>query len=163
MKYVPITRRSFLASATGAAFMVALPGCGQEAGLSEEDGRTLLRMSRLLYPHDALGDQVYAEVLQPLRSRAAGDRALAAALRAGLEELDRVAGRDWQTAPADAQIEALARIEGGAPFKTVQEAVRTQLYEHPEVWNLIGYEGSSVEYGGYLHRGFDDIDWLPED
>ena len=29
------------------------------------------------------------------------------------------------------------------------------------VWAKLGYQGSSIEYGGYLHRGFDDIDWLP--
>ena len=28
------------------------------------------------------------------------------------------------------------------------------------VWAHIGYEGSSFERGGYLQRGFDDIDWL---
>ena len=35
------------------------------------------------------------------------------------------------------------------------------LYRNREVWQLVGYEGSSVEYGGYIDRGFDDIDWLP--
>jgi hypothetical protein len=163
MKYVPMTRRSFVASAAGAAFMVVLPGCGSESGLGENDRRALLRMARLLYPHDALADDVYTEVLQSLQSRATHDPVLAEALRAGIEELDRAAGRDWRTAPTEDQIEALGRIEGGASFNTVQDAVRAQLYEHPDVWSLIGYEGSSVEYGGYLLRGFDDIDWLPED
>jgi hypothetical protein len=27
---------------------------------------------------------------------------------------------------------------------------------------MFGYEGSSVEKGGYLGRGFDDIAWLPK-
>ncbi len=27
---------------------------------------------------------------------------------------------------------------------------------------MVGYEGSSVEYGGYKERGFSDIDWLPK-
>ena len=25
-----------------------------------------------------------------------------------------------------------------------------------------GYEGSSAEHGGYINRGFADIDWLPK-
>jgi hypothetical protein len=29
------------------------------------------------------------------------------------------------------------------------------------VWELVGYEGPSYDRGGYLHRGFDDLDWLP--
>jgi hypothetical protein len=30
------------------------------------------------------------------------------------------------------------------------------------VWDLLGYEGPSFDKGGYLHRGFNDLDWLPE-
>jgi hypothetical protein len=29
------------------------------------------------------------------------------------------------------------------------------------VHELLGYEGPAYEKGGYLHRGFDDLDWLP--
>jgi hypothetical protein len=35
------------------------------------------------------------------------------------------------------------------------------LYDDAEVWDLLGYEGASFDKGGYLHRGFDDLDWLP--
>lgn len=163
MKYVYLTRRSFLTSTAGAALVVALPACGRETGLSESDKRTLLRMARLLYPHDALADDTYVEVLQPLQVRAAGDAALAADLQAGFEALDAAAGEDWPTATAEKQVKVLGHIEDGVFFETVQESVRAGLYEHPAVWSLIGYEGSSVEYGGYIDRGFDDIDWLPED
>ena len=34
--------------------------------------------------------------------------------------------------------------------------------DDPEVWSLLGYEGPSFEHGGYLRRGFDDLDWLPD-
>ena len=34
------------------------------------------------------------------------------------------------------------------------------LYNNPEVWPKFGYEGSSAEHGGYINRGFSDIDWL---
>jgi len=36
------------------------------------------------------------------------------------------------------------------------------LYDDREVWNLLGYEGPSYDKGGYLNRGFDDLDWLPK-
>ena len=32
----------------------------------------------------------------------------------------------------------------------------------PSCGQALGYEGSSFEQGGYLHRGFNDLDWLPE-
>jgi hypothetical protein len=35
------------------------------------------------------------------------------------------------------------------------------LMNQKSVWPRLGYEGSSFEKGGYRHRGFDDIDWLP--
>ena len=164
MKHPLMTRQSFLWLVTAAVFLMVAPGCGlrRRPVPSESESRVLARMARLLYPHDNLADDIYAEVLQPLWQRADEDPALAAALREGLEELDRIAGQDWRTATAADQIGALARMEGRLFFTTVQAAVRQRLYEHPDIWRQIGYEGSSVEHGGYLHRGFDDIDWLPE-
>ncbi len=34
------------------------------------------------------------------------------------------------------------------------------LYNQQEVWAILGYEGESASKGGYINRGFDDIDWL---
>jgi hypothetical protein len=28
------------------------------------------------------------------------------------------------------------------------------------MFDLVGYGGSAIEQGGYINRGFDDIDWL---
>ena len=36
------------------------------------------------------------------------------------------------------------------------------IYDDHEVWERLGYEGASFDQGGYLHRGFDDLDWLPD-
>jgi len=30
------------------------------------------------------------------------------------------------------------------------------------LWQVLGYQGPSFELGGYLNRGFNDLDWLPE-
>jgi len=68
MLYLRVNRRSFLASATGAALMVALPGCASTSGLSDRERRALLRMARSLYPHDALGDETYLEALDWARA-----------------------------------------------------------------------------------------------
>ena len=34
------------------------------------------------------------------------------------------------------------------------------LYNQPEVWTILGYEGESASKGGYINRGFNDIAWL---
>ena len=158
-----VTRRSFVLLTAGGAVAIALPGCGWEAGLSEEDREALLRMARLLYPHDALADGVYQEVLQPIEDRADRASAYRGMIRDGLAELDLAAGGTWLMVSRDDQVEALERIESTAFFEAMQSGVRTRLYDNRTVWELIGFEGSSVEHGGYLRRGFDDIDWLPED
>jgi len=33
-------------------------------------------------------------------------------------------------------------------------------YSNPAIWSRFGYEGPSNDQGGYLHRGFNDIDWI---
>jgi hypothetical protein len=34
------------------------------------------------------------------------------------------------------------------------------LYNIPEVWKYFGYQGPSFPHGGYLDRGFNDINWI---
>lgn len=51
--------------------------------------------------------------------------------------------------------------EQTAFFKKCRGDLVVSLYNQPAVWAKLGYEGSSAEHGGYIHRGFDDIDWLP--
>jgi len=36
------------------------------------------------------------------------------------------------------------------------------LYDDVEVWQAFGYEGASAHLGGYVNRGFNDLDWLPD-
>ncbi len=162
MTQLLMTRRTFVASATSAASLVMLPGCSTASGISEEERRALLRLARLIYPHDALADQVYSDSLLPLLARADLDAALERDLIDGFQSLDAAAGGQWIDLSPGQQVVAVERIEDGPFFGLVQREVKANLYQDPRVWDLIGYEGSSVEHGGYLHRGFDNIDWLPE-
>jgi hypothetical protein len=45
-------------------------------------------------------------------------------------------------------------------FQKVRGGLVTGIYNNPEVWPLFGYEGESFSKGGYINRGFDDIEWL---
>jgi hypothetical protein len=45
-------------------------------------------------------------------------------------------------------------------FAKVRGDLVVSLYNQKEIWPKFGYEGSSAEHGGYIKRGFDDIDWL---
>ena len=42
----------------------------------------------------------------------------------------------------------------------VRGGLMTGLYNNKEVWPVFGYEGESASKGGYIDRGFNDLDWL---
>ena len=53
--------------------------------------------------------------------------------------------------------------QGYTPFfQKVRGSLVTGIYNNPEVWAILGYEGESASKGGYINRGFDDIDWLSQ-
>jgi hypothetical protein len=71
-------------------------------------------------------------------------------------------GADYINVPTEAdRVTILQAIEPGAFFKAVRADLVVSLYNQKAVWPKFGYEGASAQYGGYLHRGFSDIDWLP--
>ena len=37
-----------------------------------------------------------------------------------------------------------------------------EVYSDERTWQLVGYEGPSFDKGGYINRGFNDLDWLPD-
>lgn len=156
-----LTRRSLIAQAVSCALATSLWG-RETADCSDRERPMLLGIARLLYPHDALSDDVYEACIEPVLAGSGSAPLRRDALCAGFDMLDDVHGGTWLDADRDAQVTALAAIQRSAFFDAVRDSVRLALYTHPAVWRLIGFEGSSVEHGGYLERGFDDIDWLPE-
>ncbi len=58
------------------------------------------------------------------------------------------------------RVKLLQAMEDTPFFQTVRGGLVTGLYNQKEVWPLFGYEGESYSKGGYIDRGFDDIDWL---
>jgi hypothetical protein len=51
-------------------------------------------------------------------------------------------------------------IEKSPFFQKVRSGLVTGLYNQKEIWPLFGYEGEAYSKGGYIQRGFDDIEWL---
>ena len=122
---------------------------------------TLLVVARQLFPHDRLGDQYYAAVVDALDKQAASDPALRKLLADGVGRLDSGHGTAWVQLSNGARNAVLKSVEGSEFFTTLRTATINNLYANPLVYRFFGFEGSSVEHGGYIHRGFDDIGWLP--
>jgi hypothetical protein len=129
--------------------------------LDDREARTLLAMARHLFPHDELGDRYYAAAVEALDAQAAADPAFAERLRSGIAELDAAMGIPFVDLSAGNQLQLLEDIEGSEFFEAVRGATMAALYNNEVVAREFGYEGSSVEYGGYIERGFNDIGWLP--
>ena len=175
-KTVTLTRRGFLqggAAALGAvaAGPAALAATGPEAlartfpTLGGATAHTLVRMARDVFPHDRLADRYYVDAILPLERAARADKAQAALLKDGVRDLDKAAhgryGKAYAAVKREPErVSLLKTIETTPFFERVRGEMVTSLYDNKAVWPLLGYEGSSWEQGGYLNRGFNDIDWL---
>lgn len=121
---------------------------------------TITAAARTIYPHDALPDDVYARVGEKLAVMAREDPGIARTIEDGVSALN--GGRPFADLSADGQLEALTRIEGSDFFELVRSTAVVEVYSDQRTWQLVGYEGPSFDKGGYIDRGFNDLDWLPD-
>ncbi len=165
-----LSRRQLLsrASAAGASFVV---GSGFLAAkdaawalelstLKADTFATLVQMARDIYPHDQVGDEYYVVAVKGYDTPQA-----APGVETGIAALDAAAqGRGhanylsmgWERD----RVDLLRAIEDSAFFQQVRGGLVTGLYNQKAVWPIFGYEGASFELGGYIDRGFNDINWL---
>lgn len=132
------------------------------AVIGEGADRTLVRVLRVMYPHDGLPDGPYERTRDALLADAAASPRLAGVIAQGVRDLDTLGERPFADLSTEEAIALLERIEGSVFFEAVRTKAVVTLYDDREVWTLLGYEGPSFDLGGYVRRGFDDLDWLPE-
>lgn len=165
-----LTRRDLLSrsAAAGVAFVV---GTGYVAGrsaawamevehLQPETMATLIQMARDIYPHDRVADEYYATAVKSYDSAESKD-----AVEAGIAALNVAATGQGFTSYVDTgwerdRVDILRGMENSAFFQTVRGGLVTGLYNQKAVWPLFGYEGESFSKGGYIDRGFNDINWI---
>jgi hypothetical protein len=170
-------RRVFLKAAATAVPTVAIAA---RAGLSVSDAwaddataltpttlKTLVKMARDIFPHDFLGDSYYVAAIKPWDGKSAKDLATKALINDGVARLDQEANDRHKVPYVQVQWETdrvalLQRIEQTTFFQKIRGDLVVSLYNQKEVWPKFGYEGSSAEHGGYIKRGFADINWLPK-
>jgi hypothetical protein len=142
--------------------MSAVTGTPQPAAIDPAAGATLVRMLRAMFPHERVPDGPYERTRDALLADAAASPRLAGVLAQGTHDLDQAAGRPFAELSEDEATALLRRIEASPFFVAVKAKAINTLYNDPELWRLLGYEGPSFEVGGYLNRGFNDLHWLPE-
>jgi hypothetical protein len=130
------------------------------SALDEHTARTLIMVARTLYPYDHLDDTYYAVVVRTIEADSNGERV--ALLIEGAKRLDQFAGSPFHALPEDRRVQALKAIEGTPFFKDMQITTVRELFRNPAIWPHFGYEGPSGHLGGYVKRGYDQGDWIPD-
>jgi len=171
------SRRVFMQGAAAAAPVAAV---ATSAGLGISDAwaedatalapatlKTLVKVARDIYPHDMLVDSYYITAVKPWDGKAAKDPAVKTMIEGGVTRLDQAARERHNVPYAEVgwesdRVALLQGIEQSEFFQKIRGDLIVSLYNQKELWPKFGYEGSSAEHGGYIKRGFADIDWLPK-
>lgn len=169
-----VSRRGFLAGSgttliggvalfSSSGLFAADSKAAQKIGL--DSNRTLLQMARDVFPHDELEDKYYQAVMVPLAKSAETDEDLLQLLTVGVEALNqeskaRYGARYLNVEAEKERVVVLKAIEPSAFFQKVKGDLMMGIYNNPEIWKKFGFGGSSWEHGGYINRGYDEIDWV---
>jgi hypothetical protein len=129
--------------------------------LTEEARSVLIRVIRVAFPHPQFPDGPYERTADTILKEAENSTWFRVALTQGLLSLSNLAGGDFRDLNDDDATRVLRRIEATEFFGFVRRTTVLNLYDNQDVWDVLGYEGSSIDKGGYVNRGFDDLDWLP--
>jgi hypothetical protein len=123
---------------------------------------TLARAARDIYPHDRLGDVYYIAAVSGYDSGSPEVRDL---MTQGCATLDAAAkqhhGSAYLLVPSESDRVAILVANQDTPFfNKLRSDLIVTLYNQKAVWPKFGYEGASADKGGYINRGFNDIDWV---
>ena len=153
-------------AAVGASGLVAKARAAETipkfAVLKPHEAQTLLQASRQIFPHSKLSDAPYWNVVSQLDTAAQADPLVAKLLQDGVAQLDRSQALKFVDLNNDQKINALKSIETTPFFQKVRGVELQTLYSDPAVFKALNYQGASYAMGGYLHHGFNDLEWLPD-
>jgi hypothetical protein len=170
-----LSRRQVLKSGVATLVVAAVTPAGAVLGvngawaaepqaLKPQSFATLVQMSRDLYPHDRLEDKFYAAAVSVLDTASKTDAGLKAMLENGAAALDKGAAsggaNPYTSLKDEAKRVALIKASASDFMQKVRGNLITGLYNNKEVWPIFGYEGESASKGGYLNRGFNDLNWV---
>ena len=126
--------------------------------LTSSQGAVLMSIARTIAPHDTLEDAAYAIVVGSIDAAILADPRAREMIIAGLGRL----GPDFATKGEPARVAALRAEEGSEFFQFLRARTLAGLYSSPIAYAHFGYEGEAFSKGGYLTRGFNELNWLPE-
>ncbi len=132
------------------------------AVIDEGTRRSLFHMLRTMFPHRNVPDGPYERTVDALLADAAASPRLTGLLAQGARDLEALGGKPFEQLEANEAYGLLERIQATPFFAAVKAKAISTFYNDQQVWEAVGYEGPSFDLGGYVSRGFDDLDWLPD-
>ncbi len=130
--------------------------------VTDRQHEVLVRVLQLAYPHPNFPAEPYQRTADTVVAATGENAALRSCLGPGLDDLDSHADGDFAGLDDQAGTRRLRELADDPWFVGVRATAVVALYDDEQVWDLLGYEGASYHLGGYLDRGFDDLDWLPD-
>jgi hypothetical protein len=133
-----------------------------ELGVTDAARPVLVRVLRVAFPHDKLPDGPYERTADTVIEAANASTWARLTLLQGIGTLDSVSGGAFGDLDDADALKVLRHVEATEFFGFIRRTAVVALYDDPEVWSALGYEGPSYDKGGYIDRGFNDLDWLPD-
>ena len=162
MSMPSMRRRQMLLAISQLALAAALAACGKSeqasapAATVDSDLELLASVAYDLFPYPGLKADLYVQVGEHLLK--AGNPVITA----GLQQLRSAVGNmPWKQVDEMHRIAVLTQLQTSPFFAALRAGALEVLYRTTEMFDLVGYGGSAIEKGGYINRGFADIDWLP--
>lgn len=164
--YLSATSKLMLTGSTGFLHLTPASAADNNA-LDTNSIKLLFHIVKKMYPHEKLNDIHYHGVVVKLLEESASDENSRQIIQAGISSLNDSAAKNmvkstWADSPHEEQMEALEKISDTEFFSKLKQTTITTLYDNHQVWEIFGYEGEAFSQGGYLFRGFNDLDWLPQ-
>lgn len=153
-----LTRRFVLASSLflcPAAFTLA--SCANRSSEPASDLDILTRFIALLLPLDQADKYVYADIAASIIKSSYSDPVL---IQAVSDAIDTLRDCDWMAQAEAEQIGVLKALESESWFLGLAAQAKGMFFKRQDIWNVISYDGSSLESGGYKNMDLDDMSWL---
>lgn len=153
-------------TAVAASGLINVAGAGEWTGrltiLQPHEASTLLAMAKRIFPHRSIDDACYVKVVEVLDANSKSDPAVAKILSEGVVALDGSTGAKFADRDEKDQVAALEAVQTTPFFLKVRGTELESLYSNPAMWKAFGYQGPAYASGGYIRRGFNDLNWLPD-
>lgn len=128
---------------------------------NEARTETLLHYAYVLIPLLEPTHVRYRQVAERVSMLASKVPDMAELVEGGIAALNSTDKGPWLDLPQQERVGIIQGLAATPFFNFLHWMTAEIVMRDPALWGELGYQGSAIEHGGYLHHGFDDIDWLP--